>query len=300
MGRVTQPVQVVRIEDGALTRRPDRLAVEEPLELRIGGAPHAVTMRTPGHDIELAHGWLHSEGVIAGAEDVLRAQYCAGSVLDDETGTPANTYNVLDLVLAAGRRPPPIRENFTSSACGVCGADSIDSLSRQGRYAVGDDDTEISSELLGRLPDLLGRQQRTFDTTGGVHAAGLFTADGTALVAREDVGRHNAVDKVVGWALLAGRLPLVGTVLQVSGRLSFELVQKAYLAGVPIVSAVSAPSSLAVATAQRLGLTLAGFVRGSSLNLYAHPRRIRATGPAPIRDVSTNSQAEPSHSASLG
>ncbi len=277
MGRVTQSVQVVRIDADGSTRRPDRLAVEEPLELRLGGIAHAVTMRTPGHDIELAHGWLHSEGVIAGAEDVLRAQYCAGSVLDDDTGTPANTYNVLDLILAEGRTPPPIRGHYTSSACGVCGADSIDSLSRQGRYAIDEDHTEVSSELLVRLPQLLGEKQRTFDSTGGVHAAGLFTTDGTALVVREDVGRHNAVDKVIGWALLAGRLPLAGVVLQVSGRLSFELVQKAYLAGVPIVSAVSAPSSLAVATGQRLGLTIAGFVRGSSMNLYAHAQRVRAT-----------------------
>lgn len=274
MGRVTQPVRVVRVQDGVRSERPDRLAVEEPLELRIGGRPHALTMRTPGHDIELAHGWLHAEGVVAGASDVLRAQYCAGSVLDDESGVGVNTYNVLDLVLAPGIAPPAVRQTFTSSACGVCGADSIEALSKQGRWRIGDDPTRVGADLVLQLPDRLRRLQRTFEHTGGVHAAGLFTADGEPLVVREDVGRHNAVDKVVGWAILAGRLPLRGTILQVSGRLSFELVQKAYLAGIPIVSAVSAPSSLAVATADSLGVTLAGFVRDTSLNVYAHPHRI--------------------------
>ncbi|MEZ5089611.1 MAG: formate dehydrogenase accessory sulfurtransferase FdhD [Micropruina sp.] len=275
MGRITQRARIVRVDQTGARPRDDRLAVEEPLELRLGGRPHAVTMRTPGHDIELAHGWLHAEGVIGDAEDVLRAQYCAGSVMDDETGTGVNTYNVLDLTLAAGVRPPPARGTFTSSACGVCGADSIETLARQGRWHVADDPTQVSGGLLLSLPERLRREQRVFETTGGVHAAGLFDLEGRVLVVREDVGRHNAVDKLVGWALLGGRLPLRGTVLQVSGRLSFELVQKAYLAGIPIVSAVSAPSSLAVDTARHLGLTVAGFVRGSSLNLYTHPERVR-------------------------
>ena len=275
MGRITQRARIVRVDQTGARPRDDRLAVEEPLELRLGGRPHAVTMRTPGHDIELAHGWLHAEGVIGDAEDVLRAQYCAGSVMDDETGTGVNTYNVLDLTLAAGVRPPPARGTFTSSACGVCGADSIETLARQGRWHVADDPTQVSGGLLLSLPERLRREQRVFETTGGVHAAGLFDLEGRALVVREDVGRHNAVDKLVGWALLGGRLPLRGTVLQVSGRLSFELVQKAYLAGIPIVSAVSAPSSLAVDTARHLGLTVAGFVRGSSLNLYTQPERVR-------------------------
>ena len=275
MGRVTQPVQVLHIDAGVAARRPDRLAVEEPLELRVNGRAHAVTMRTPGHDIELAHGWLHAEAVIAAADHVRRAQYCAGSVLDDDSGIPVNTYNVLDLTLATGLTPPPARDTYTSSACGVCGADSIDSLSRQGRFDLAADDTAVTADLLCSLPNRLRAEQRTFESTGGVHAAGLFAADGTLLVVREDVGRHNAVDKVIGWALLAGRLPLIGTVLQVSGRLSFELVQKAYLAGIPIISAVSAPSSLAVETGRRLGLTVAGFVRGSSLNVYTHQHRIQ-------------------------
>ena len=212
--------------------------------------------------------------VVAGAADVLRAQYCAGSVLDDETGVPANTYNVLDLILAPGVSPPKARATYTSSACGVCGADSIDTLGRHGRFDITNDHTQVSAELLLVLPDRLRASQRTFEATGGVHAAGLFSVEGEPLVVREDVGRHNAVDKVIGWAILAGRLPLTGTVLQVSGRLSFELVQKAYLAGIPIVSAVSAPSSLAVETADRLGLTVAGFVRHSSLNIYTHTKRL--------------------------
>ncbi|MCW3158708.1 formate dehydrogenase accessory sulfurtransferase FdhD [Micropruina sonneratiae] len=274
MGRVTQPVRVVRFEGGRRVTRPDRLAVEEPLELRVAGRPHAVTMRTPGHDIELAHGWLHAEGVIAAASDVRLAQYCAGSVLDDETGTGVNTYNVLDLQLGRGVAPPVPRAQYTSSACGVCGAESIDALSRQGRYDVASDPAVLDAAVLLALPGRLRAAQRTFDSTGGVHAAGLFTAAGERLVVREDVGRHNAVDKVVGWALLAGRLPLTGTVLQVSGRLSFELVQKAYLAGIPIVSAVSAPSSLAVDTASGLGVTVAGFVRGDSFNVYANAHRV--------------------------
>lgn len=281
MGRVTQPVRVLRVEGERTTIRPDRLAVEEPLELRLGGLPYVVTMRTPGHDVELAHGWLHSEAVIATAADLQQAQFCAGSVLNDETGQPQNTYNVLDLILAPGVVPPAARASYTTSACGVCGADSIDSLAKQGRYRLEDDDTVVDQRVLLGLPDRLRRAQKTFDSTGGVHAAGLFTAAGDPLVVREDVGRHNAVDKVVGWALQHGRLPLRGTVLHVSGRLSFELVQKAYLAGIPVVSAVSAPSSLAVATADRLGVTVAGFVRGSSLNLYSHPGRIVITEAVP-------------------
>ena len=274
MGRVTQPVRVLRVDAEGATARPDRLAVEEPLELRLGGEPYVVTMRTPGNDIELAHGWLHAEGVISTAAEVQRAQYCAGSVLDDDTGTQANTYNVLDLLLAPGVAPPRARQNFTSSACGVCGADSIDSLRRQGRYEIRDDASRIDATVLLALPERLRTSQRTFEVTGGVHAAGLFALDGEPLVVREDVGRHNAVDKVIGWALLNHHLPLRGTVLQVSGRLSFELVQKAYLAGIPIVSAVSAPSSLAVLTADRLGLTVAAFVRNAAFNAYSHCERI--------------------------
>lgn len=254
----------------------DRLAVEEPLEVRVGGAAYTTTMRTPGHDVELAHGLLAAEGIIDAAQDVANARYCAGSVVDDEAGAPQNTYNLLDVGLAGGVVVPPERRRslLTTSACGVCGTASIELLTARRPYDLTVDDLPVPAELILALPDRLRTAQKTFETTGGLHAAGLFTAAGELLVAREDVGRHNAVDKVIGWAILADRLPLRGAVLQVSGRLSFELVQKAYLAGIPIISAVSAPSSLAVATADSLGMTLAGFVRDTSLNVYAHPRRV--------------------------
>ncbi|MGI8948044.1 MAG: formate dehydrogenase accessory sulfurtransferase FdhD, partial [Ornithinimicrobium sp.] len=201
------------------------------------------------------------------------------SVEQDETGVAANTYNVIEVQLAP-HVPDPIaagmtRSFATSSACGVCGKASIDALAVRAAYDLHDDDVQVSAQTLLSLPDLLREQQRTFERTGGLHAAGLFTAEGEPVVVREDVGRHNAVDKVVGWAVQEGLLPLRGHVLQLSGRVSFELVQKAYLAGIPVVSAVSAPSSLAIATAQEAGMTVAGFVRGSSLNVYTRADRVR-------------------------
>lgn len=268
MGRATVRRPVTVLGD-ATPRRTDLLAAEEPLEIRATGRVLNVTMRTPGHDVELAHGWLHAEGVITHPEDVATARYCVGSV------DGVNTYNVLDLAL---RVPPPAPRSVehTSSACGVCGSASIDALARRGRFNVAADPVVVDADVLVSLPDRLRAAQKTFESTGGLHAAGLFTAAGEALVVREDVGRHNAVDKVVGWALLAGRLPLAGTVLQVSGRASFELVQKAWLAGIPVLSAVSAPSSLAVDLAAEVGLTLAGFVRDGRANVYTRPDRIGA------------------------
>ena len=286
MGRVTEQRRTLRIDlaDGVCRERPDSVVVEEPLELRIGSNALTVTMRTPGHDIEWVHGFLHAEGIIAGREDVVSARYCAGSVEQDETGVPANTYNVIEVRLA-DHVPDPIaagktRSFATSSACGVCGKTSIEELAVRAAYDLHDDDVQVSAQTLLSLPDLLREQQRTFERTGGLHAAGLFTADGGPIVVREDVGRHNAVDKVVGWAVQQGLLPLRGHVLQLSGRVSFELAQKAYLAGIPVVSAVSAPSSLAIATAQEAGMTIAGFVRGSSLNVYTRTDRVRV--PAPV------------------
>ncbi|MBA2695178.1 MAG: formate dehydrogenase accessory sulfurtransferase FdhD [Actinobacteria bacterium] len=281
MGRVTARHRTLRIDlaDGVCRERPDNVVVEEPLELRIGPTPLTVTMRTPGHDIEWVHGFLHAEGIITSRDDVLTARYCAGSVEQDETGVAANTYNVIEVQLAP-HVPDPIaagrtRSFATSSACGVCGKASIDALAVRAAYDLHDDDVQVSAQTLLSLPDLLREQQRTFERTGGLHAAGLFTAEGEPVVVREDVGRHNAVDKVVGWAVQEGLLPLRGHVLQLSGRVSFELVQKAYLAGIPVVSAVSAPSSLAIATAQEAGMTVAGFVRGSSLNVYTRADRVR-------------------------
>lgn len=276
MGRITQRRQVVTIATGdAPARRADTLAVEEPLELRVAGVPLSVTMRTPGNDVELAAGFLVSEGVITGAAQFRSAIHCGGP----GSGGIDNTYNVLDIALAPGVRLPDTsltRNFYTTSSCGVCGKASIDAVETVSRFDVAHDTVAIDAELLAALPEKLRAEQAVFDKTGGLHAAGLFDArTGALLVAREDVGRHNAVDKVVGWALLADRLPLAGTVLQVSGRASFELAQKAVMAGIPILSAVSAPSSLAVELAAGSGLTLAGFVRDGRMNVYAGADRVR-------------------------
>nr|WP_042194410.1 formate dehydrogenase accessory sulfurtransferase FdhD [Kibdelosporangium sp. MJ126-NF4]CEL21302.1 Formate dehydrogenase chain D [Kibdelosporangium sp. MJ126-NF4]CTQ96131.1 Formate dehydrogenase chain D (EC 1.2.1.2) [Kibdelosporangium sp. MJ126-NF4] len=272
MGRVTIRRPVVKISPNGRRSRPDVLAAEEPLEIRVNGKALAVTMRTPGNDVELTHGFLLTEGVIGDKEDVSTARYC-DSV--DESGR--NTYNVLDLALAPGVPPPDtgVERNFyTTSSCGVCGKAALDAVRLKTRHSPSGDPTRFSPTVLTGLPDALREAQRVFDSTGGLHAAGLFQADGTMLVVREDVGRHNAVDKVMGWALLNDRIPLTGTALMVSGRASFELVQKATMAGVPLLAAVSAPSSLAVELAEESGMTLAGFVRGDSMNVYTGIERL--------------------------
>lgn len=320
MGRLTarSPVTRIAIVDDEVTvrRRADTLAVEEPLEIRVAGTPLTVTMRTPGHDVELAAGFLVSEGVIGAGGDFLSAIHCGGpgtgggapgSLLtmdspgslslskghagrfdrlsDPESAAPpasvlssGNTYNVLDVTLRPGLEPllTDIARNFyTTSSCGVCGAASIEAIEKTSRFDVAADAVTVDAAMLLVLPDRLREGQAVFEKTGGLHAAALFdAATGELLVLREDVGRHNAVDKVIGWAALDDRLPLSGTVLQVSGRASFELVQKAVMAGIPILSAVSAPSSLAVELAAASGVTLAGFVRGSSMNVYARPERV--------------------------
>ncbi len=276
MGRVTQRTPAVRIDVSdpaapSVTRRPDTVAAEEPMEIRVTGSALTVTMRTPGDDFDLTLGFLHAEGLIHAASDVRQLMHCLD---DDEYGSP--TYNVVDVSLADHVTPPTARDArafLTTSACGVCGKSSIDALQASGRYAVHDDDTVIEPSLLVTLPDLLRGRQKVFDRTGGIHAAGLFTAAGELLVVREDVGRHNAVDKVVGWALREGRLPLTGHVLVVTSRASFELTQKAYLAGIPVLAAVSAPSSLAIQLAQEVGMTLVGFVRAPRLTVYSGSRR---------------------------
>lgn len=281
MGRITTRRSVLKIAlDSGTHRRADTLAVEEPLEIRVAGTPLAVTMRTPGHDVELAAGFLVSEGVIASGDEFQSAIHCGGP----GTGGVENTYNVLDLTLAPGVAPPApevARAFYTTSSCGVCGKASIDAVETVSRYDVAVDDVVVAAESLVGYPVQLRERQEVFDKTGGLHAAALFdAASGEMLVLREDVGRHNAVDKVVGWALLNDRLPLRGTVLQVSGRASFELVQKAAMAGIPILAAVSAPSSLAVELAERAGLTLVGFLRGSSMNVYSHPERVQVNADA--------------------
>jgi FdhD protein len=269
---VRRRVTRITLEDGA-RRVEDVLAAEEPLEIRVGGRALAVTMRTPGHDVDLAAGFLVSEGVVAAADDFAAARYCAGATTEG-----LNTYNVLDVTLARGvPAPDPSLERafFTTSSCGLCGKASIDAVRTRSRWTVAEDDGAIPAELLATFPDRLRERQEVFARTGGLHAAGLFdAATGELLVLREDVGRHNAVDKVVGWALKAGRLPLRGTVLMVSGRSSFELTQKALMAGIPVLAGVSAPSSLAADLAQESGITLVGFLRGSSMVVYSRPERV--------------------------
>ncbi len=253
-------------------RRRDTLAGEEPLELRVDGRSMAVTMRTPGADFDLAAGFLVSEGVIARTEDLRSIRYCAGRDADE-----ANRFNILDLHLSAGIEPPGddvARAFFTTSSCGLCGKSSIAAVRTRSHFDVRDDRLKVAAATLLPLPDRLRAAQPVFDKTGGLHAAALFSATGELLVLREDVGRHNAVDKVVGWALREGRLPLRDTILLVSGRASFELVQKAVMAGVPMLCAVSAPSSLAVELAEESGLTLVGFLRAPSMVVYAGAERI--------------------------
>ena len=277
MGRVTARRSVVRIDIAAGTsvRRPDTLAAEEPLEIRVGPAagpkrPLAVTMRTPGDDLDLAIGFLLTEGFIRDAADVRTAQLCAG---DNEP----NTYNVVDVTLADHVPAPevdPARNFYTTSSCGVCGKASIDAVRIKSRFTVDVDETPVEAAVLAELPDRLRSAQKTFASTGGLHAAGLFTPGGDLVVAREDVGRHNAVDKIIGWAVRSERLPLTGHVLMVSGRASFELAQKASMAGIPILAAVSAPSTLAVELADEVGMTVVGFLRNPTMNVYTRPDRV--------------------------
>lgn len=272
MGRTTARRRVLRLGGPNEVERPDTLVVEEPLEIRVGGRALAVTMRTPGSDMELAAGFLVSEGVVSAADDVLSQRYCTGV-----TEEGLNTYNVLDVVLSPGVAPPDPsveRAFYTTSSCGLCGKASLDAVRTTTRFSVADDPVVVEAAVLAVLPDRLRDAQQVFDRTGGLHAAALFTPGGALLVLREDVGRHNAVDKVVGWALQQGRLPLRGTVLLVSGRASFELAQKAWMAGIPVLAAVSAPSSLAVDLAEEAGITLVGFLRGATMNVYTRADRV--------------------------
>ncbi|MEU6768440.1 formate dehydrogenase accessory sulfurtransferase FdhD [Streptomyces sp. NPDC046853] len=286
MGRVTERRRVIRIREGGVSERPDTLVAEEPLEIRLNGKPLAITMRTPGDDFALAAGFLVSEGVLASADELQSIVYCAGATADG-----SNTYNVVDVKTAPGLVLPDInleRNVYTTSSCGLCGKASLDAVRTTARWVIDDTDggstppVRLGTELLACLPDRLRAAQRVFDRTGGLHAAALFSEDGELLDIREDVGRHNAVDKLVGRALQDGRLPLSRAVLLVSGRASFELAQKAVMAGIPMLAAVSAPSSLAVDLAAETGLTLVGFLRGSSMNVYAGEHRI-AMGAAASR-----------------
>ena len=277
MSRVTarRKVEHVDLARGTRASRPDSLAGEEPLEIRTGGQAITVTMRTPGSDVELVHGFLLSEGVIHSRDDVVTARYCAGSVEDD--GVPQNTYNVMDIALspvAESLALQSVRSFATTSSCGVCGSASIDEIERISQYPVTPGSPVLTASDVAALPDRLREQQRTFARTGGLHAAGLLNVATGQLEVREDVGRHNAADKVIGAAVMRGELPCSDHVLVLSGRVSFELVQKAAMAGIGMIVAVSAPSSLAVDLADRLGITVAGFVRGETFNIYTHAARI--------------------------
>jgi len=269
--RNTSNVHVVAMNDGVRSERTDTLAAEEPLEIRVQGPgqeqrPVAVTMRTPGGDFELAVGFLFTEGLIVPA-DVSRVAYCDTQPGEDQQ------YNVVSVTLQRPFDFEALKRNFyATSSCGVCGKAALDDI--EVRCAPVGEGPTVSTDVLLGLPDALRKAQKVFARTGGLHAAGLFDVDGRLVSAREDVGRHNAVDKVIGEQVLAGHTPLGDHVLQVSGRLSFEIVQKAAVAGIPIVSAVSAPSSLAVEAGARFGMTLVGFVRDGRLNVYTRPERI--------------------------
>ena len=277
IGRRVAERRVVKVAaEGEARRARDRLAVEEPLELRVAGRPVGVTMRTPGNDVELAIGYCVSEGLVARPDDVEAVRYCAPE-------GQAQEYNVLTVDLRPGVPvPDPSLDRLavTSSSCGVCGKASIDAVTVACPSLAGDG-LGVPNGVLSAIPDRVRHAQRVFEQTGGLHAAALCDAEGEVRCVREDVGRHNAVDKVIGWAATERRLPLTGMVLFVSGRCSFEVVQKAAVAGAPLVAAVSAPSSLAVELAERVGMTLVGFLRGDTMNVYSHPHRVTLPAAAP-------------------
>jgi FdhD protein len=260
--------RVLAVRPDGSTSRVDQLAAEEPMEIRASGpggdaVPVAVTMRTPGNDFELAAGFLFTEGLV-GPSEVDRISYCE---VDGE-----QEYNVVTVRTRGGVDPDRARRFYATSSCGICGKASLDEV--EVRCAPIADGPVVTRSVISSLPDALRARQRVFDETGGLHAAGLFDPAGELVAVREDIGRHNAVDKLVGAALLRGDLPLSRSILMVSGRVGFEILQKAAVAGVPIVCAVSAPSTLAVAAGERLGVTVVGFVRGESFNVYAHPERV--------------------------
>jgi FdhD protein len=286
-------VRVRVVEDGSTRIRPDVLATEEPMELRLisGGARQtvAVTMRTPGADFELAAGFLYGEGIVSSPEDIEKISYCVDADVDAE-----QRYNIVNVELRGGRGydlRPLERHFYTTSACGVCGKASLEQLELRGCPVI-PPGPEIAPETIYSLPEKLRGAQGLFEATGGLHAAALFDAEGNLVALKEDVGRHNATDKLLGWALLEGRLPLSDHIVMVSGRSSFEIMQKCLTAGVPIVCAISAPSSLAVDVAREFGMTLVGFLRGSKFNVYAGSERIQ---PEPASGTGAESSADRDH-----
>jgi FdhD protein len=268
--------QVTEWNNGQVCRAQDCLVVEEPLEIRLNATPLSVTMRTPGHDLELTAGFLFSEGLIERREQIVSLDY-------GKTKNPQASGNIVDAQLTeTSLDPERTRRNFfMTSSCGICGKASIEAVKAHGIRRP-NPNFLLDPEVLCTFPDSLKAAQSIFDRTGGLHAAGLFDAQGKLVVLREDVGRHNAVDKVVGWALLTGRLPLADYALMVSGRGGFEIIQKALLAGVPLLASVSAPSSLAVRLARETGLTLVGFLRGRRFQVYSGEERLQPKTPRQI------------------
>jgi len=260
--------RIVRYEGGEAKPREDRVTVEEPLEIRIGTETLAVTMRTPGHDFDLAAGWLLSEGLVQRPEEIVRLEHCREVRSEEEEGNVV----IVRSTAPAGGLDRAKRLLLTSSSCGLCGKGSIESI--HGHFPAVSSDARISPDILGGLPAKLRRSQAAFAETGGLHAAGVFTLEGELVASREDVGRHNAVDKVLGHLFREGRVPLSRHVLLVSGRASFEIVQKAVAAGVPILAAVSAPSSLAIDLARASRVALVGFLREGGFNLYSAEERL--------------------------
>jgi FdhD protein len=268
-------VRVVAVEDGLPRRRFDRVATEEPLEIRLRAGTQkrtvAITMRTPGNDFELAAGFLYCESVLAGFDDIASISYCVDVDIEQR-------YNTVNVDLSGSELPPldALERHFTTtSACGVCGKASLEALRLRGLEPIASH-ASVETLTVVALPDRLRGAQGIFEKTGGLHAAALFDLEGSLIAVREDVGRHNALDKLIGWALLERRLPLDRHIVLVSGRASYELVQKAVSARVPILCAVSAPSSLAVDLARSFELTLIGFLRGARFNVYAGEARIAA------------------------
>jgi FdhD protein len=265
------PVRVLAVRDGNRSERSDSVATEEPLEIRAEGPGQepvrvAVTMRTPGGDFELAAGFLFTEGLVA-PDEVRRVAYC------DDLDDAGQRYNVVTVTLTRPFDASTLSRNFyATSSCGVCGKAALEDI--EVRCDIVPPGFTVGASVIVTLPGRLREAQRVFERTGGLHAAGLFTDDGQVRSVREDVGRHNAVDKVIGEQVLAGAVPIADAVLQVSGRASFEIVQKAAVAGIPVISAVGAPSSLAVEAGERLGVTVVGFVRDGRANVYSHPGRI--------------------------
>lgn len=274
----SKAARVMRIRDGVAGWRVDRVAAEEPLEVHLDGRPLTVTMRTPGDDFDLAIGFLISEGVIDNAAQVREIRSCGDA-------EPNGHYNRLDVFLTAGApgmAAAQERSFVTTSACGICGSASIEAVTARPCADVAGDPLRLSPELLASLPQRLAAQQRGFAVTGGLHAAALFDAHGELVCIREDVGRHNAFDKVVGWAATERRLPLRSHIILASGRASFELTQKALVAGIPCLVAVSAPSSMSIDLARHAGMTLVGFVRGTTMNVYTGQERVAGyDAPAP-------------------